>query len=117
MIKIAPTSKAKDKGPKDGGEEWENKVNIIYMKQITDFIIDADNTVAQWNQGIWLGKEGGQWMTVDNTFTNTKVGGLTDADFLTDVTADCTGICHLSEWDGMPFPGFDLNEDEGDFLQ
>merc|ERR1712151_165006 len=121
MIQIAPSSKAKDVGAKDGGEDWQQKANLIIMKETTDFIINSDNVVLQWNQDIQVGKDGSQgWMTVDVAYTNTQVGNLTDADFLTDKTADCTATCVLSDWEvslmdaGLAFPAV---EDEPDFLQ
>ena len=97
MIQIAPSSKAKDQGAVADGEDWQQKVNLVVMKETTDFVITADNTVADWNQDIRVGKDGSQWMTVDVAYTNTTVGGLTDADFLTDITSTCTKTCALSE--------------------
>jgi hypothetical protein len=118
MIQIAPSSKSKDMGAKDGGEEWQTKVNLIYLKETTDFVITSANTVSEWNQDIEMGKSGSQYMTVDVSYTNTVVGTLTDADFLTDKTADCTSTCALSDWEELqvraglgwenfPLEGFD----------
>lgn len=97
MIQIAPSSKAKDVGPKDDGEDWQYKFNIVLMKETTDWVVTSDNTIAEWNQDIRMGKDGSQWMTVDVSYTNAKVGGLTDADFLTSVTSTCTKSCVLTE--------------------
>ena len=120
MIQIAPSSKAKDVGAKDGGEDWQEKFNLIAFKTINDFVINSDNVVLEWNQNVQVGKDGSEWMTCDVAYTNTKVGALTDADFLTDKTADCARTCALSEWEmllmdsGLAFPA---EGDEPDFLQ
>ena len=71
MIEIAPTKKAKDTGAVADGENWEQSVNLVVMKETTDWVITADNTVADWNQDIRVGKTGDQWMTVDVAYTNT----------------------------------------------
>lgn len=60
-------------------------------------------------------------MTVDVAYTNTQVGGLTDADFLTDVTATCTKTCAFSEdeWSfidaGLAFGESESDEAENGF--
>ena len=119
MIQIAPTSKAKDKGAVADGEDWQQKVNLVVMKETTDFVLRADNTVADWNQDIRVGKDGSQYVTVDVAYTNTVVGGLTDADFLTDVTATCTNTCAFSEEElsfieaGLAYFEEDSEEDNG----
>ena len=95
MIEIAPTSKAKDVGAKADGEDWQEKTNLIVFKATTDFIITAQNTVADWNQDIRVGKTGEQWMTVDVAYTNTVVGNLTDKDF--PVPEGCTSTCVMTE--------------------
>ena len=97
MIEIAPTSKAKDVGAKGAGEDWQQKMNLVVFKETTDFIITSTNTVAGWYQDIRVGKDGSQWMTVDIDYTNTVVGGLTDADF--PVPSDCTSTCLMSEYE------------------
>lgn len=38
-------------------------------------------------------------MTVDVAYTNTQVGGLTDDDFLTSVTATCTSTCTFTDYE------------------
>merc|ERR1712048_52883 len=114
MIEIAPTKKAKDTGAVADGENWEQKVNLVVMKETTDWVITADNTVADWNQDIRVGKSGDQWMTVDVAYTNTQVGGLTDDDFLTSVTATCTKTCVLSDWEQrMVDSGLAFGEESG----
>lgn len=114
MIEIAPTNKAKDTGAVADGENWEQKVNLVVMKETTDWVITADNTVADWNQDIRVGKSGDQWMTVDVAYTNTQVGGLTDDDFLTSVTATCTNTCVLSDWEQrMVDSGLAFGEESG----
>jgi len=99
MIEIAPVAKAKDEGAVADGEDWQQKVNLVVMKTTTDWVVTADNTIADWNQDIRVGKTGEQWMTVDVAYTNTQVGGLTDDDFLTSVTATCTKTCVLSDFE------------------
>merc|ERR1712232_634457 len=54
MIEIAPTKKAKDTGAVADGENWEQKVNLVVMKETTDWVITAQNTVADWNQALHL---------------------------------------------------------------
>lgn len=89
------------------------------MKEVTDFVINSDNVVLEWNQDLTVGKDGSQWMTVDITYTNTVVGTLTDADFLTSQTADCASTCLMSEMeqlymDGEFGWGEELEDDLGD---
>ena len=117
MIEIQPTKKAKDVGAKTGGEDWQEKVNLVVFKETTDFIITSDNTVAGWYQDIRVGKTGDQWMTVDVDYTNTVVGGLTDADF--PVPTDCTSTCVMSEFEqSMLESGLGWGEEEeAEFLQ
>lgn len=56
-------------------------------------------------------------MTVDVAYTNTQVGGLTDDDFLTSVTATCTSTCTFTDYQermidsGLAF-GEDSEEEE-----
>merc|ERR1712226_1301640 len=101
MIEIAPVAKAKDEGAVADGEDWQQKVNLVVMKTTTDWVVTADNTIADWNQDIRVGKTGEQWMTVDVAYTNTQVGGLTDDDFLTSVTATCTSTCTFTDYQEM----------------
>merc|ERR1719266_2153672 len=58
MIEIAPSNKAKDKGAVTDGEDWQQKINLVVFKETTDFVITAQNTVADWNQDVRVGKTG-----------------------------------------------------------
>ena len=121
MIEIQPTKKAKDVGQKTAGtisgEDWQEKTNLVVFKETTDFIVTSENIVAGWYQDIRVGKDGAQWMTVDIDYTDTTVGGLTDADF--PVPADCTSTCLMSEFEQAMFEsGLGWGEDEEtEFIQ
>ena len=71
------------------------------MKEVTDWYLTPANAIAGWYQDITVGKDGSQYMTVDVDYTNIAVGNLTDADFLTSVTATCTSTCAFSEWEDL----------------
>ena len=101
MIAIAPSKNAVDEGSATLGEDWRSTTGLIVMKEVTDWYLTSENAIAGWYQDITVGKDGSSWMTVDVDYTNIAVGNLTDADFLTSVTATCTSTCAFSEWEDL----------------
>ena len=117
MVEIQPTKHAKDIGAVSTGEDWQATTNLVVFKETTDWIITSDNTVSGWYQDIKMGKDGSEWMTLNVDYTDTVVGGLTDADF--PVPNDCTSQCVMSEWEQLMFDsslGWG-EQDEQTFLQ